>query len=180
MIFQKPSSERDDPTRYELDFMVNASATNDPAAWSLRRRSGRVSKIVSIAILMLIFSVGCGPVWYLDGDLGERTAAENNRPMLVYFKSWDSSLHRNMKLQVFSNSAVKSEMTDLVNVELEFAYFPEHRKRYGVQRSQVAVMCDPQGRRVGSPIDLNPVPTPEVFLDWLRKAKAEARPPPRP
>lgn len=164
---------------HEIDLMTIVNiARSIRCVRTVRRIACRGMLVVIGALGLSIFAMGCGPVWYLDGDLGERIAAEQNKPMLVYFKSWDSSLHRNMKLQVFENAAVKSEMTDTVNVELEFAYFPEHRKRYGVQRSQVAVMCDPQGRRVASPIDLNPVPTPEVFLEWLRKAKAEARPPP--
>ncbi|RIK67876.1 MAG: hypothetical protein DCC65_05230 [Planctomycetota bacterium] len=119
-------------------------------------------------------AVGCGPVWYLDPDFGERLAAEKNKPMLIYFKVWDSSLHRNMKLEVLENSAVKRELVDMVNVELEFAYFAEQRQKYGVQRPQVCVVCNSRGERVSTPISVNPVPSVEVFVEWLRKAKAEA------
>lgn len=127
-------------------------------------------------LLSLLAAGGCGPIWYLDPDFGERLAAEKNRPMLIYFKVWDSSQHRNMKLDVLDNAAVKRELMDTVNVELEFAYFGEQRSRYGVQRPQVCVMTDPQGRRVGSPIYVNPVPTPEKFVEWLQATKAEAKP----
>lgn len=119
-------------------------------------------------------AVGCGPVWYLDPDLGERLAAEKNKPMLVYFKVWDSPLHRNMKLEILENAAVKRELVDMINVELEFAFFAEQRQKYGVQRPQVCVVCDSRGQRVSTPISVNPVPTVEKFVEWLQKAKAEA------
>ncbi|MEK6643902.1 MAG: hypothetical protein AABZ08_08335, partial [Planctomycetota bacterium] len=88
---------------------------------------------------------------------------------------WDSSQHRNMRLQVFANSAVASEMTGIINVELEFAFFQDYRNRYGVKTPQVCVMCTPDGRKVGTSMYVNPVPTPEKFVEWLRASKAEAK-----
>lgn len=142
------------------------------------RRSPWMMFAGAVAGIAAMGGVGCGPVWHLDPDLGARIAAEKNKPMLIYFKTWDSSQHRNMRLEVFSDPAVKREMVDTVNVELEFAYFPEQRERYGIQRPQVCVMCDPRGRRVGTPIDVNRVPAPAQFLDWLQRTKGEAMPKP--
>lgn len=130
------------------------------------------------ALFFVALGTGCGPVWYLDPAFAERVAEHDKKPLLLYFKSWDSTVHRNMRLEVLENSAVKSELTGTVNVELEFAYFPEYRRRYGVRQPQVCVMCTPDGKRVASPLYVNPVPTPEKFLDWLKKAKSEAAPAP--
>lgn len=140
----------------------------------LRRRITRALSI--FAPLFLYACVGCGPVWYIDPEFGERQAAQTGKPLLLYFKVWDSSQHRNMRLEVFDNGAVKSELTGTVNVEVEFGLFPEFCKRFGVQRPQVCVMATPQGKRVGTPIYVNPVPAPEQFLEWLKRAKAEAKP----
>jgi hypothetical protein len=121
---------------------------------------------------------GCGPTWYIDPGFAEKVAIEEKKPLLIYFKAWDSTQHRNMRMQVFSNSAVRAELKDTVNVELEFGFFPEHARRYGVQRPQVCVVCDSLGKRVASPLYVNPVPTPENFLEWLQRAKQEAMPAP--
>ncbi len=121
---------------------------------------------------------GCGPVWYMDPTFAERVAAKDRKPLLLYFKSWDSTQHRNMRLEVFGDSAVKAELTDTVNVEIEFGWFPEHQRKYGVRQPQVCVMCTPDGAKVSDPLFVNPVPTKEKFLDWLKRSKAEAKPPP--
>jgi len=121
---------------------------------------------------------GCGPVWYADPYFAERLAREQNRPLLLYFRSWDSTQHRNMRLEVLEHPKVRGELVDTVNAELEFAYFRDIANRYGVQRPQVCVMCRPDGRMVYTAKYVAPVPTPEEFLDWLLKAKAEAMPAP--
>lgn len=144
-----------------------------------RMRAGGLSRRAAFMLLALAgihVCVGCGPVWYIDPDFGERQAAKEGKPLLLYFKVWDSSQHRNMRLEVFENGAVKSELTGTVNVEVEFSLFPEYCKRYGVQRPQVCVMATPDGKRVGTPIYVNPVPAPEQFLEWLKRAKEDAKP----
>lgn len=123
-------------------------------------------------------SVGCGPVWYFDPNFAERLARQENKPLLLYFRSWDSTQHRNMLREVLGNSAVRSELMDTVNAELEFAYFRTIASRYGVQRPQVCVMCRPDGTMVFTPEYVSPVPKPEAFLEWLKRAKAEATPAP--
>lgn len=139
------------------------------------RRRYHVSMVCLAALAFM--AVGCGPVWLLDPGFAERLAKEENKPLLYYFKAWDSTQHRNMMLNVLDAGEVKSELMDTVNVELEFAYFPDQRARYGVQRPQVCVMCKPDGTMVDSPIYVNPVPTKQAFLTWLRSAKQEAMPP---
>ena len=64
----------------------------------LRRRITRVLSI--FAPLFLYACVGCGPVWYIDPEFGERQAAQTGKPLLLYFKVWDYSQHRNMRLEV--------------------------------------------------------------------------------
>jgi hypothetical protein len=123
----------------------------------------------------MLLAGGCGPNWYIDAGFGERLAKEENKPILFYFKAWDSAHHRNMKMNVLESAAVKRELMDTVNIELEFAWAEPYKTRYKVQRPQVCVMCDPGGKMVSTPQPANPVPTPEVFVNWLRKAKTDAK-----
>jgi hypothetical protein len=126
--------------------------------------------------LLLLLPGGCGPTWYMDAAFAERLAKEQNKPLLFYFKAWDSTQHRNMKMKVFEYPAVKKELMDTVNVELEFAWSAPYKGRYKVQAPQVCVMCDPNGNMVYTAKYVNPVPSDEDFLAWLRRAKAEVKP----
>ena len=133
--------------------------------------------LAGLLLLSAILGTGCGPVWYADPGFAERLAKQENKPLLLYFKAWDSSQHRNMMLNVLSDASVKSELKTTVNAQLEFAFFPEFARRYGVQKPQVCVVCKPDGVKVSSPMVCNPVPTAAQFLDWLKNAKAQAQPP---
>ncbi|MCG8409109.1 MAG: hypothetical protein MI923_28230 [Phycisphaerales bacterium] len=129
------------------------------------------------SMLALCSASGCNaPFWYAGPGLGgEEQAKKENKPQLLYFKTWDSTHHRNMGRKVFQDADVKKELADTVNIELEFAFFEEHAKRYGVTKSQVCVLCDPNGKKVGA-LYVNPVPPAPRFLQWLRRAKSEASP----
>jgi hypothetical protein len=141
------------------------------------RRIGRRTTWIASALLLLgMLTGGCGPVWYLDSGYAQRLAKQERRPLLVYFKAWDSTQHRNMKSKIFEDPAIKRELTDTVNLELEFAWAPEEARRWGVQRAQVCVMCTPDGDKVGQSLYVNPVPTEKEFLDWLLKVKATVKP----
>ncbi|MBN2559956.1 MAG: hypothetical protein JXQ75_03385 [Phycisphaerae bacterium] len=136
-----------------------------------------------LAALLVVLSVplaalmgGCGPIWYLDAGFAQRVAEQEKKPLLLYFKAWDSTQHRNMKMNVFEHPPVKKELMETVNAELEFAWAPDIARRYGVQRPQVCVMCTPDGNKVSTSMYVNPVPSEKEFLDWLVKAKAEAMP----
>src|SRR5207244_585742 len=102
-------------------------------------------------------------------------AAEKQRPLLLYFRVWHLSSHRDMK-KVFDNPPVRNELRDTVNVEVEYGFWPELDRRYRVITPQVCVMCSPDGQEV-SRFFVNPVPTEDKFLEWLREAKARAVPP---
>ncbi len=80
-----------------------------------------------------------------------------------------------MREKVFKDSSVKSEIKDTVNVELEFVWSDPYKQRYGVTNSQVCVMCDSEGHKIGNAIYVNPVPTPEKFVEWLRTVKPGAK-----
>ena len=131
------------------------------------------------ALLMLAcLSVGgCGPIWIWNPGFAQRIAKQENAPILYYFKAWDSTAHRNMMLDVFEHPPTKKEMMDTVNVELEFAWFPDEAKRCGVQRAQVCVVCSPDGEIIDR-LYVNPIPSKDAFLTWLQEAKAKALPEP--
>ena len=77
----------------------------------------RVGACVGLLVLPMV--IGCAePVWYLDHGFGERLAKQKNKPLLFYFKAWDSTGHRNMRLKVFNDPAVKAELLKTVNIEL--------------------------------------------------------------
>jgi len=118
---------------------------------------------------------GCGgPSWYLDPGFGERLAAEKKLPILYYFKDWDSAAHRNMKKNVLESAAVRKELVDTVNVELEWKWSGNYKDRYHVTSAQVCVVCSPDGREAGR-MTVNPVPGDVQFAKWLREAKSLAR-----
>lgn len=135
--------------------------------------------VCHILILLCFSAVGAGcsaPRWYLDPTFGTRLADQEKKPILFYFKEWDSTQHRNMRVQVLDSAAVQKELLDTINIELEFAWSDPYRKIYGVQKPQVCVMCDSDGNKVGSGLYVNPVPTQAKFLEWLRECKALAKP----
>lgn len=138
--------------------------------------SGRVALLLLIALLSV--AGGCGPVWWMDPNFAERLAKKENKPILYYFKEWDSTQHRNMWWNVFENAAVKKELKDTINVDVLLAWYPDYKKRFQISRPQVCVMCKPNGEAVHDTLYVNPVPKPEEFLRWLRRAKAEAMPKP--
>lgn len=138
----------------------------------------RIKWCLSVLVIVSALCGGCGPIWYLDPGFSQRLAKQENKPLLLYFKAWDSTQHRNMKLRVFEHPPVKHELLDTINLELEFAWFPDVARRYRVQGPQVCVMCAPDGKKVHTTLYVNPVPTEADFLDWLRKAKAIAMPKP--
>ncbi len=131
-----------------------------------------------VGFLLLPLLIGCAdPVWYLDHGFGERLAKQDNKPLLFYFKAWDSTQHRNMRLKVFSDPAVKAELLKTVNLELEFSWSTTYKERYGVSNPQILVMCKPDGTKVGHALFANPVPTVPRFLDWFKSTLSEAMPP---
>ena len=102
-----------------------------PAERDVTRR--RMPRAMGSALLLGCLwgaAQGCGPAWYIDPGFAERLAREENKPLLFYFKAWDSAQHRNMKLNVLEDPAVKKELMDTVNVELEFAFFPDYQQRF--------------------------------------------------
>ena len=134
--------------------------------------------LVLIGIAVVSAASGCGPTWWLDPQFAERLAKEEQKPLLFYFHEWDSTQHRNMWWNVFENGQVKAEIKDTINVAVILNFYPEYRDRFNVQQPQVCVMCRPDGTKVYTTRYVNPVPEPEEFLTWLRRAKKEAMPRP--
>lgn len=131
-----------------------------------------------VVLLVLPVVVGCAaPVWYLDPGFGARLAKQNNKPMLFYFKAWDSTQHRNMRKKVFGDPAVRAELLKTVNIELEYSWSTPYKERYRVSNPQICVMCKPDGTKVGHALYANPVPTVPRFLDWFKTSLGEALPP---
>ena len=128
-----------------------------------------------IAVFVGGLATGCGgPTWYLDPGFGERLAAEKKRPILYYFKDWDSAAHRNLKKNVLDSAAVRKELGDTVNVEIEWKWSGNYKDRYHVLSAQVCVLCAPDGKEAGR-MTVNPIPGVPQFAKWVRESKALAR-----
>ena len=140
-----------------------------------RKKIGQFKFGGLLCIVLGGLATGCGgPSWYLDPGFGERLAAEKKRPILYYFKDWDSAAHRNMKRKVLESAAVKKELSDTVNVEIEWKWSGNYKDRYRVMNAQVCVLCASDGREAGR-MTVNPIPGDVQFAKWLREAKALAR-----
>lgn len=157
---------------------IAVSARHAPRLRPYRRRPA----LGVLALLGLVLSGACNePVWYIGPNMGgEEQARRENKPLMLYFKSWDSSHHLSMKKNVFDDAAVKKELIQTINIELEYRFFPELERKYGVTGPQVCVMCDPNGRKVGNSLYVNPAPSAETFLQWISSARTLAAPPPKP
>ncbi len=142
------------------------------------RRARSLIPASLLCVFSCLLASGCGgPTWCLDVNFAQRLAKQENKPVLLYFKDWDSNQHRDMQEKVFKNADVVREMTTTINVEFEFSWAGSYATQYGVRKSHVCVMCNPQGEVVGERMFVNPVPKPESFLNWLRTNKAIAVPP---
>ena len=136
----------------------------------------RVStKLFILAMLMSASITGCSSSRVLDPAYGQRLARREKRPLLYYFRKWDSPHHRNMCNNVLGDKTVKKALKDVVVVELEYAWSGAYRSRYGVRHPQVCVLCDPNGEQAYMPMYVNPVPEPDAFLTWLNTAKEAAQ-----
>lgn len=137
--------------------------------------------VVLTSALAILALAGCShAIWYVAPDFGEKVAQKENRPILYYFKAWDSTQHRNMLQKVLRDSRVDKELRDTVNIELEYGFFDEQANRFKVHKPQVCVLAAPDGGRITPNYYVNPVPAADAFLDWLRAAKAKAREESRP
>lgn len=140
---------------------------------------GRLRRIVGVGVLAGILAAtmasGCSrAIWYVAPEFGEKKAAKDNKPILYYFKAWDSTQHRNMLKNVLHDPRVDRELKKTINIELEFGFFDEESGRFNVRKPQVCVFAAPDGTRLTPNYSVNPVPTPEAFLIWLKDAMRKA------
>lgn len=162
----------------QTDWMMLVDCKNNVLRRTLGLQTSSRLILLTFSTMFLIWpAAGCNaPFWYAGPGLGgEEQSRKESKPQLIYFKTWDSTHHRNMGKKVFSNPEVRKELLETVNIELEFAFFEEQAKRYGVTKTQVCVVCTPTGRKVAA-MYVNPVPSVPRFLEWLRRAKKEAKP----
>ncbi|MCK6455040.1 MAG: hypothetical protein L6Q92_00720 [Phycisphaerae bacterium] len=124
--------------------------------------------------LVLSTGSGCAVHWNLNYQDALNQAKAQNRPMLLYFKDWSSPNHRNLVIKVFEHPAVAAELSGTVNVELLYNWGPEPRQ-FNVQKSQLCVFCRPDGTEVDRFNVNNPVPSPEEFVSWLKRAKEKLK-----
>lgn len=138
-------------------------------------RSARLRRLTCLTLLAGALACGCGgPRWYIDAGFGERLAADKKKPLLIYFKAWDSTAHRNMKMKVLDSGVVGKELTDTVNVEVEWSWSGPMKDKYRITRPQVCVFCAPDGREVGR-MTVDPVPDAAAFAKWVRETKSLAK-----
>ena len=151
-----------------------------PTLHEVNRASARhCRQLVRIGILICLVAVpigmGCArAVWYVAPEFGESKAKKDNKPILYYFKAWDSTQHRNMLKNVLHDPRVDKELRQTINIELEYGFFDEQSERFKVRKPQVCVFAAPDGSRLTPNYYVNPVPTADAFLQWLREAKGQA------
>jgi len=149
------------------------SKMSRPSRSSISQRLIWQANVIFFCLLGTMFASCSNATWYLDPGFAERKAEKDNRPLLYYFKAFDSTLHRNMYWNVLKSGSVKSELRDTINVELEYGFFDDREKRFGVKSPQSCVFVAPDGTQIGDTLNANPVPSPQAFLAWLRAAKAQ-------
>lgn len=139
----------------------------------LKSRAGRAGRwgLFVVAVATGAANSACAVRWNLNYGDGMTQAQQTKRPMLLYFKDWSSSEHRNLVSQVFESPPVSKELKDTINVELLYNWGDEAR-RYKITNPQICVFCRPDGSEVGR-LYLVPQPTPEKFAEWIRKCKSE-------
>jgi hypothetical protein len=137
-----------------------------------RDRMRRLTQSCCFAcLLMLGLNSGCArAIWYVAPEFGEKKAQKDNLPILYYFKAWDSTQHRNMLKNVLHDPRVDKELKKTINIELEYGFFDEQSERYKVRKPQVCVLAAPDGTRLTPNYSVNPVPTADAFLAWLKDA----------
>ncbi len=148
----------------------------EPRANPRPRPAARGTDLALAALLMgaLWGGPGCAVQWTLSFEDGLRRAQDTGRPILLYFKDWSSSQHRDMVVQVLQSPVVAKELHECVNVELLYNWGPE-AVRYGITTPQVCIFCRPDGTEIDR-LHVNPVPAPERFADWLRRCAESWRP----
>lgn len=145
----------------------------NPSTANRRRPFIRIGILVCLSIIPL--ATGCAhAVWYVAPEFGEAKAKKDNIPILYYFKAWDSTQHRNMLKNVLHDPRVDKELRTTINIELEYGFFDEQTERFKVRKPQVCVFAAPDGSRLTPNYEVNPVPTADAFLQWLKEAKAKA------
>src|SRR5262249_39733719 len=91
---------------------------------------------------------GCAARWDLDYDYGQSRAKQLNRPLLLYFKDWRSSEHRNLVVNVLENSTVAKELSQTVNVELLYNWGPVAKRYNTTKTAEVFIYCQPDGTEI--------------------------------
>lgn len=135
---------------------------------------GRLRRLGMLMLLagVLAASSGCAGVrWEFDYPKAQRTAAAQNRHILLYFWDWLSIERSRMDSEIFPEPAVIAEMQHTENVPLEHKWFADLARRYQVQAIPTFIMLTPQGDEVDR---LTGVPAAEQFVAWLRDARTQA------
>ncbi|MCB9854131.1 MAG: hypothetical protein H6818_00480 [Phycisphaerales bacterium] len=145
----------------------------NPVSANCRRQFVQIGVVVCLFVMPIV--TGCArAVWYVAPEFGEAKAKKDNIPILYYFKAWDSTQHRNMLRNVLHDPRVDKELRQTINIELEYGFFDEQTERFKVRKPQICVFAAPDGSRLTPNYSVNPVPTPEAFLQWLKEAKGQA------
>lgn len=138
------------------------------------KRIARTARLLGAAICLA--PLGCAVRWDLDYNYARGVAEQQKRPMVLYFKDWSSPDHRNFVSQVLQSPIVARELKDTVNVELLHNWGPAAQLYKVENKPQVCIVCAPNGREIDRLVVNNPIPSADKFAEWLRRAKAAARP----
>ncbi len=112
---------------------------------------------------------GCGPRWEYEFGFAQQRARTERKVLVVYFTDLLANEHYDIERELLNHSSVRPELRDTVNVMLSFHWGPAP-KSFRIREPYVCIVCDPGGNELER-MDINPMPPPERFAEWLRTLK---------
>lgn len=130
-----------------------------------------INKTMMLGFVGLVaFATGCADYkWVFDYDEAVRLAAEQKKPLFIYYRHWLSGDSTTMYNQVLSAPDVTAKFVNSVNCQLEYDYKPNQdaMAKYGVRTVPGFVIVKPDG---STPSTISGLTSKERFLRWVDSA----------
>lgn len=119
---------------------------------------------------LTLFTTGCaGYNWVFDYDDALKLAAEQKKPLFIYYRHWLSSDSTTMYNQVLSTPEVTAKFSNSINCQLEFDWKPNQdtMANYGIRTVPGFVIVKPDG---SPPAKISGLTSKEKFSRWVDSA----------